>query len=110
VRVPAWTPSVELRVLDERLRGGLPRYQSAVAAGIDLHACLDAPLEIRPGEPAVLIPAGFALHNNEPHIAALIVPRSGLGHRSGLVLANLIGVLDSDIKVKRLFRVGSAEE
>jgi dUTP pyrophosphatase len=91
------TPSIELRILDPRLHGwGLPRYQTAHAAGIDLHACLDTPLALSPGDPAQLIPAGFALLIANPHIAALIVPRSGLGHRKGLVLGNSTGVIDAD--------------
>lgn len=89
--------NVELRILDERLRQwGLPTYQSAHAAAIDLHACLDASLEIAPGAPAVLISAGFAMHIADPSVAALVLPRSGLGHRKGLVLGNLVGLIDPD--------------
>ncbi|MDT7952511.1 MAG: dUTP diphosphatase [Acetobacteraceae bacterium] len=89
--------NVELRVLDERLRmWGLPTYQTHNAAAIDLHACLDGPLTIARGSPAVLIPAGFALHIADPAVAALILPRSGLGHKKGLVLGNLIGLIDPD--------------
>ena len=88
---------VELRVLDARLHEwGLPAYQSDHAAAIDLHACLDAPLQIAPGSPAVLIPAGFALHIADPGVAALILPRSGLGHNKGLVLGNTAGLIDPD--------------
>lgn len=88
---------VELRVLDERLHAwGLPRYQSDHAAAVDLHACLDAPLTIASGDPAVLIPAGFALHIADPAVAALILPRSGLGHKKGLVLGNSVGLIDPD--------------
>jgi len=87
---------VELKVLDERVRAwGLPRYQSEMAAAVDLHACLDAPLALAPQSPAGLVPAGIALHIADPGIAAIIVPRSGLGNR-GLVLGNLVGVLDAD--------------
>lgn len=87
---------VELKVLDHRLHAwGLPRYQSAMAAAVDLHACLDAPLAISPGE-TVLISAGFALHMADPGMAALVLPRSGLGHRKGLVLGNLVGLIDPD--------------
>jgi dUTP pyrophosphatase len=87
---------MELKILDPRLREwGLPRYQSAMAAAIDLHACLDAPLTLVPGAPPALISAGFALHIGDPHAAALILPRSGLGHR-GLVLGNLVGLIDPD--------------
>ena len=89
--------NVELRVLDARLHEwGLPTYQSAHAAAIDLHACLDAPLSIAPGSPAVLVPAGFAVHIDDPGVAALILPRSGLGHRKGLVLGNTAGLIDPD--------------
>jgi dUTP pyrophosphatase len=87
---------VEMRVLDARLREwGLPRYQSAMAAAVDLHACLEAPLELAPGAPPVLISAGFALHMGNPGLAALVLPRSGMGHR-GLVLGNLVGLIDPD--------------
>lgn len=90
-------PAIELKVLDPRLREwGLPRYQSDMAAAIDLHACLDAPLELAPGAPASLVPAGFALHIADPAVAALILPRSGAGHRKGLVLGNLVGLIDPD--------------
>lgn len=88
---------IELRVLDARLHEwGLPTYQSDHAAAIDLHACLDAPLAIAPGSAAVLVPAGFAIHIADPSIAALILPRSGLGHKKGLVLGNTAGLIDPD--------------
>ncbi len=87
---------VELVVLDRRLHEwGLPRYHSAMAAAIDLHACLEAPLALPPGAAPALIPAGFAVHMADPAMAALILPRSGLGHR-GLVLGNLVGLIDAD--------------
>jgi dUTP pyrophosphatase len=90
-------PDVEVKVLDARLRTwGLPRYQSEQAAGIDLMACLDAPLEIHPQAPAQLIPTGLALHMNSAGFCAVIVPRSGLGHKKGLILGNSIGVIDAD--------------
>ena len=89
--------AVELVVLDPRLREwGLPRYQSAMAAAIDLHACLDAPLDLAPGAAPALVPAGFAIHMADPGVAALVLPRSGLGHRKGLVLGNLVGLIDPD--------------
>ena len=88
---------VELKVLDPRLHEwGLPRVQSTMAAGVDLHACLGAPLAIEPGAPAVLVPAGFAIHIADPGVAAIILPRSGLGHRRGLVLGNTAGLIDAD--------------
>jgi dUTP pyrophosphatase len=90
-------PGVELVVLDARLHEwGLPAYQSAMAAAIDLHACLDAPLELLPGTAPALIPAGFAVHMADPNLAALVLPRSGLGHKRGLVLGNLVGLIDPD--------------
>jgi dUTP pyrophosphatase len=89
--------SIEVRVLDERLREwGLPRYQSEMAAAVDLFACLDAPLALEAAAPAQLIPSGIALHIGDPNVAAIVVPRSGLGHRKGLVLGNLVGVIDAD--------------
>ena len=88
---------VEVRVLDARLREwGLPQHQSAMAAGIDLFACIDDDLEIEPQAPAVLVPSGIAIHIGDPHIMATIVPRSGLGHRHGLVMGNLVGIIDAD--------------
>lgn len=90
-------PRIELRILDDRLREwGLPRYQTEMAAALDLLACLDSPLELAAGAPAMLIPCGIALHMNDPHIAAMILPRSGLGHRKGLVLGNGTGLIDPD--------------
>ncbi|WP_454722858.1 MULTISPECIES: dUTP diphosphatase [Cupriavidus] len=90
-------PTVEIKVLDARLHEwGLPAYQSDMAAAIDLHACLDAPLSIAPGTPAQLVPAGIAVHMANPYMAATIAPRSGLGHKKGLVLGNSIGVIDAD--------------
>ena len=91
------TPSVAVKILDPRLLDwGLPAYQSAMAAAIDLHACIDAPLALAPLSPAHLIPSGIAIHMADPHMAALIVPRSGLGHKKGLVVGNLVGVIDAD--------------
>ena len=88
---------VELKVLDPRIRDwGLPRHHSPMAAAIDLFACIDEPLSILPQTPAVLIPAGIAIHINDAGYAALIVPRSGLGHRAGLVMGNSVGVVDAD--------------
>ena len=87
---------VEVKILDERMsRWGLPTYQSDMATGIDLHACVDHSLAIMPQAPAVLVSSGIAVHIGDPHVAGIIVPRSGLGHR-GIVMGNLIGVLDAD--------------
>ena len=89
--------SVELRILDERIRTwGVPRYHSEMAAGIDLLACVDEPVILEPQAPAVLISSGISIHIGNPYVAGLVVPRSGLGHRLGLVMGNLVGVIDSD--------------
>jgi dUTP pyrophosphatase len=88
---------VEIKVLDERLKTwGLPRYQSEMAAAVDLHACLDTPLVIEAGAAAQLVPSGIALHMANPNLAAVILPRSGSGHKRGLVLGNLQGLIDAD--------------
>jgi len=90
-------PSIELRILDERLRTwGLPTYQSDQAAAIDLFACLDEPLVLAPQAPSVLIPTGLAMHMNTHDFCALVLPRSGLGHKRGLVMGNGTGVIDAD--------------
>jgi dUTP diphosphatase len=90
-------PEVALRILDSRLSGwGFPHYGSSLAAGLDLHACIEAPLELRPQAAAVLISAGFALRIGDPGWCALVLPRSGLGHRDGLVLGNAVGLIDAD--------------
>ena len=86
---------VEVRVLDARMAGQMPAYATAGSAGLDLRACLDAPLALAPGE-AKLIPTGLAIHIGEPTLAAMILPRSGLGHKHGIVLGNLVGLIDSD--------------
>ncbi len=94
---PLHRPRVELRILDPRLHEwGLPGYGSAMAAAVDLFACVAAPLTLAPGAPATLVPSGIALHMAEPGIAALVLPRSGLGHKRGLVLGNLVGLIDPD--------------
>lgn len=91
------TPTIELKILDPRLNEwGLPRYQTALSAGIDLHACIDAPLVLEPQAPAVLIPSGIALLMNDPHLVALLLARSGLGHKKGLVLGQAVGTIDAD--------------
>ena len=86
---------IDVKILDPRLRENLPRYATTGAAGLDLRACIDAPLVLGPGE-TQLIPSGLAIHLEDAGYAALIVPRSGLGHRHGIVLGNLIGLIDSD--------------
>jgi dUTP pyrophosphatase len=88
---------VEIKVLDARLAAwGLPTYQTAMAAAIDLHACLDAALVLEAGSPARLIPTGIAVHIADAHLAAVILPRSGSGHKKGLVLGNTVGLIDAD--------------
>ncbi|ANN67646.1 dUTP diphosphatase [Bordetella bronchialis] len=87
--------SVELKILDERMREFLPAYATPGAAGLDLRACLDDPLTVEPGA-TVLIPTGLAMHIGDPGYAAMILPRSGLGHKHGIVLGNLVGLIDSD--------------
>lgn len=86
---------LDVRILDERMRDQLPHYATQGAAGLDLRACLDAPLELAPGQ-TVLVPSGLAIHIGNPGYAAVILPRSGLGHKSGIVLGNLVGLIDSD--------------
>ncbi|HVJ60656.1 MAG TPA: dUTP diphosphatase [Burkholderiaceae bacterium] len=86
---------LDIRILDPRLRDSLPAYATAGAAGLDLRACLDAPVTLAPGD-AQLLPTGIAIHLANPGFAALVLPRSGLGHKHGVVLGNLVGLIDSD--------------
>ena len=86
---------LEVRVLDPRIRGNLPRYGTAGAAGLDLRACLDAPLVLQPGD-SQLVASGIAIHLGDPALAAIVLPRSGLGAKHGIVLGNLVGLIDSD--------------
>ncbi len=86
---------VDLKILDARMRDQLPAYGTSGSAGLDLRACLDAPLVIEPGA-TQLIPTGLAIHIADPGYAAVILPRSGLGHKHGIVLGNLVGLIDSD--------------
>lgn len=88
-------PTIDVRVLDARMAEGLPAYATPGSAGLDLRACLDAPLVLEPGA-TVLIPTGLSIHIGDPGLAALILPRSGLGHKHGIVLGNLVGLIDSD--------------
>ena len=87
--------SVDVKILDPRMRDALPEYATPGSAGLDLRACLDEPIEIAPGT-TVLVPTGLAIHIADPGYAALILPRSGLGHKHGIVLGNLVGLIDSD--------------
>ena len=86
---------IDLKVLDPRMAAFLPAHATPGSAGLDLRACLDADLVIAPGQ-TVLIPTGLAMHIADPGLAAMILPRSGLGHRHGIVLGNLVGLIDSD--------------
>jgi dUTP pyrophosphatase len=86
---------IDLKILDPRMRDQLPAYATPGSAGLDLRACLDAPLSIEPGA-THLVPTGLAIHVADPGYAAVILPRSGLGHKSGIVLGNLVGLIDSD--------------
>lgn len=86
---------LEVKILDERIRGMLPHYATAGAAGLDLRACTDAAVTLEPGE-SRLVPSGIAIHVGDPAYAAIILPRSGLGAKNGIVLGNLVGLIDSD--------------
>jgi dUTP pyrophosphatase len=87
--------TIALKVLDERIRPYLPAYATPGSAGMDLRACIDAPVTLTPGR-TELVPTGLAIHIADPGLAALILPRSGLGHKHGIVLGNLVGLIDSD--------------
>jgi len=86
---------ISLRILDERIRPHLPAYATAGSAGMDLRACIDAPIAVAPGA-TELVPTGVAIHIEDRGLAAIILPRSGLGHKHGIVLGNLVGLIDSD--------------
>ena len=86
---------IDIRILDTRLREQLPAYATAGSAGLDLRACIEAPMELKPGQ-TELIPSGLAIHLADPGLAAMVLPRSGLGHKHGIVLGNLVGLIDSD--------------
>jgi len=86
---------LDVRILDPRLRDQLPHYATAGSAGLDLRACINAPMTLAPGQ-TELVPTGIAIHLDDPGLAAVILPRSGLGHKHGIVLGNLVGLIDSD--------------
>jgi len=86
---------IGLKILDERLRAHLPAYATPESAGMDLRACIDTPVTLAPGQ-VELVPTGIAIHVADPGLAAIILPRSGLGHKHGIVLGNLVGLIDSD--------------
>lgn len=88
-------PQIDVRLLDPRLKDSPPHYATPGSAGLDLRACIDAPITLHPGD-TVLIPTGMAIHLADPGFAAMILPRSGLGHKHGIVLGNLVGLIDSD--------------
>ncbi|MCH7538119.1 MAG: dUTP diphosphatase [Proteobacteria bacterium] len=89
--------SIELKILDPRIGDSipLPQYTTDGSAGLDMRACIDEPINVAPGE-TVLVPTGLAIHVADPSLAAVLLPRSGLGHKHGLVLGNLVGLIDSD--------------
>ena len=86
---------IDVKILDARIREQPPHYATPGAAGLDLRACIDAPITLAPGS-TTLIPTGLAVHLDTPELAAMILPRSGLGHKHGIVLGNLVGLIDSD--------------
>ena len=86
---------IDLKILDERIRSQLPAYATGGSAGLDLRACLDEAITLAPGQ-TTLIPTGLCIYINNPNYAAVILPRSGLGHKHGIVLGNLVGLIDSD--------------
>ncbi len=87
--------TLDVKILDPRVREELPRYSTAGAAGLDLRACIHSPVTLAPGA-AELVPSGIAIHLADPGLAAVVLPRSGLGHKHGIVLGNLVGLVDSD--------------
>ena len=87
--------TLDIKVIDPRIKDQLPEYSTSGSAGLDLRACIDAQMKIEPGQ-TVLVPTGFAINIEDPKYAAVILPRSGLGHKYGIVLGNLVGLIDSD--------------
>ncbi|MGS2742647.1 dUTP diphosphatase [Halomonas sp. LS-001] len=98
------TPLLQCRILDERMRDYLPVYATQGSAGMDLHALLDAPLTLAPGD-CELVRTGLAMHIGSPQLAGMILPRSGLGHKHGIVLGNLVGLIDSDYQGELMISV-----
>jgi dUTP pyrophosphatase len=86
---------IDVKILDNRLRDNPPQYATPGSAGLDLRACLEMPVHLEPGQ-TTLVPTGIAIHLADPGLAAMILPRSGLGHKHGIVLGNLVGLIDSD--------------
>ena len=95
---------LEVKILDQRIRGMLPHYASAGAAGLDLRACLEEPLTLQPGD-SRLVSSGIAIHVGDPGYAAIVLPRSGLGHKHGIVLGNGTGLIDADYQGPLLISV-----
>ena len=87
--------NIDIKILDARMKDQLPAYATPGSAGLDLRACIDEPITIEPGQ-TVLIPTGLAIYLGDPGYAAMILPRSGMGHKNGIVLGNLVGLIDSD--------------
>jgi dUTP pyrophosphatase len=87
--------NIQVKILDPRMKDQLPSYATSGSAGLDIRACLDAPMTIAPGQ-TVLIPTGLSIYVADPGYAAVLLPRSGLGHKHGIVLGNLVGLIDSD--------------
>lgn len=98
--------AIDIKILDPRLGNEIPvpSHTTSGSAGVDLRACIDAPLTIEPGQ-VVMIPTGIAMHIGDPNLAAMILPRSGLGHKNGIVLGNLVGLIDSDYQGQLLISV-----
>lgn len=91
------TPEFELKILDDRVRDwGLPNFQTDMSAGIDMYACINEPLELRPQGDAVLVPTGVAILMNDPNVVAFLLARSGLGHKKGVILGQSVGTIDAD--------------
>ena len=96
---------IDLKILDNRLRENPPHYATAGSAGLDLRACIETPLHLVPGQ-TTLVPTGMAIHLADPGLAAMILPRSGLGHKHGIVLGNLVGLIDSDYQGELMVHQG----
>jgi dUTP pyrophosphatase len=96
--------TIDVKILDQRLTDYPPAYATPGSAGLDLRACIDSALEIRPGQ-TELVPSGMAIHLGDPGLAAVVLPRSGLGHKHGIVLGNLVGLIDSDYQGQILVSV-----
>lgn len=101
--------TLDVKILDPRLRDTIPNYATAGAAGLDLRACIDAPLTLAAGA-AELVPSGMAIHLSDPGLAAVVLPRSGLGHKHGIVLGNLVGLIDSDYQGQVMVSVWNRSE